>query len=45
MFTSLIDKALEKRATLFKDPDTDSFRIFDGDGDGLSDIYIDQLKD
>ena len=38
----LFQKALDKRAHLLTN-ETDSLRLFDGSGDGLSDIYLDQL--
>ncbi len=42
---NLIQKALNQRAFLTEDQKTNSFRLFDGEGDGISDIYIDQLGD
>lgn len=37
----LIKSATEKRAALFKDSETDCFRIFNSDGDGIDGLTID----
>jgi len=40
-FESLLKNALEKRAFLFSDSQTDCFRLFNGDGDGVDGLTID----
>ena len=41
---SLLSRALERRESILTDQ-TDSVRLFDGSGDGLSEVYLDQLGD
>ncbi len=40
-FTTLFEKAAEKREALFGDSATDCFRLFNGDGDGYDGLTVD----
>ncbi len=42
---NLIQKSIAKREVLIEDSFTDSFRLVDGAGDQLPDVYLDQLGD
>ncbi|MFC1668869.1 class I SAM-dependent methyltransferase [Spirochaetota bacterium] len=44
-FEYIFKKAVEKRATLFDDPHTDCFRIFNSAADGIKDLTIDRYGD
>ncbi len=39
--TELLSKAIQSRQGLFTNPDTNAFRIFNGEGDGLGGVTID----
>ncbi|MCQ9210528.1 class I SAM-dependent rRNA methyltransferase [Granulicatella seriolae] len=39
--TELLSKAIQSRQGLFANPDTNAFRIFNGEGDGLGGVTID----
>jgi len=39
--TSLLERAVEKRSSLFENPETDCFRIFNSYGDGIDGLTID----
>ena len=40
-FESKISKALERRETFFEDEDTNAYRVFNGEGDGIGGLTID----
>ncbi|WP_088104510.1 class I SAM-dependent rRNA methyltransferase [Halalkalibacter urbisdiaboli] len=40
-FLNRIQLALEKRSSLFEDPETTAFRVFNGEGDGIGGLTID----
>jgi 23S rRNA (cytosine1962-C5)-methyltransferase len=40
-FEKKIRRALEERHSLFEDPDTTAFRVFNGEGDGIGGLTID----
>ena len=41
LFSRKLKAAFEKRSSLFADPETDAFRIFNGEGDGIGGLIID----
>lgn len=44
-YQTLIEKALSLRSDILESGETNTLRLFDGNGDGMPDVFIDKLND